>query len=69
MEMNNYLDLLNNKMGNLPEGYKKEILKDYENHFQKGLLVGKTENNIACELGEVDLIAKNIVAEYYIEHS
>ncbi|MBX4266126.1 DUF1700 domain-containing protein [Clostridium estertheticum] len=69
MDMNNYLESLKDKIGNLPEGYKREILKDYENHFQEGLLVGKTENNIACELGEVDFIAKNIIAEYCIEHS
>lgn len=67
--MNNYLNSLKDKIGNLPERYKRQILKDYKNHFQEGLISGKTENDIAGELGDVDYIAKCVISEYYIEHS
>lgn len=69
MELNNYLNVLKDKIRNLPQSYSKEIIKDYENHFKEGLLAGKTEKDIIDELGDVDSIARNIISEYYIEHS
>ncbi|MEQ8156509.1 MAG: DUF1700 domain-containing protein [Clostridiaceae bacterium] len=68
MDMNNYLKSLNDKIRSLPDGYRKEILKDYKNHFEEGLLTGKTENDIAFDLGDVDTIAKNIIEEYSIKN-
>lgn len=67
--MNDYLKLLNSKLKKLPEHYKKEILEDYKNHFKEGLLTGKNENDIISELGDIDYIVKNIIAEYYVENS
>lgn len=69
MKMNNYLDTLENKVKCLPELYSKDILNDYRSHFHEGALMGKTEDDIANELGDVDFIANNIIAEYYIENS
>lgn len=66
--MNNYLSILKNKIRSLPDGYRREILSDYENHFKEGLSYGKTEEDIIEELGDVDFIARNIIAEYYIDN-
>lgn len=66
--MNKYLSKLDWEIRDLPPSYKAEIMNDYENHFKEGLLAGKTESGIVYELGDAELIAKNIIAEYYTEH-
>ncbi len=68
MKIENYLSKLNWEIRDLPAEYKMDILKDYENHFKEGLLAGKKENDIILELGDVNLIARNILEEYYTEH-
>lgn len=48
---------------------KKEILYDYEEHFQFGLDEGKTEEEIAASLGSPKSIAKELLAEYHINQA
>ena len=51
---------------NIPKDEKKEILRDYEDHFEIGLEKGRTEEEIAESLGDPASIAKSITAEYSI---
>lgn len=69
MKENRYLRDLESKIKCLPVTYVKEIVSDYKSHFYEGELMGKKDNEIAYELGDVDLIANSIIAEYYIENT
>lgn len=64
-----YLEQLEKNLGKLPKNYRDDILKDYYNHFEEGMLIGKSEEEIASNLGDVNVIARNIISEYYAEHS
>jgi uncharacterized membrane protein len=48
---------------------KKEVLYDYEEHFQIGSDDGKTEEEIAESLGSPKSIAKELLAEYHINQA
>jgi uncharacterized membrane protein len=64
-----YLEQLKKSLSNLPKAYTDEILKDYENHFEEGILLGKPEEKIANDLGNLKVIASEIIAQYYTENS
>lgn len=67
--MNNYLDKLKYKINCLPESYVNDMLKDYQSYFYEGGESGKTEEEMILELGDVEYIGNNIIAEYFIENS
>lgn len=67
--MNDYLNQLREKMSCLPPSYTSDILEDYQSYFYEGTERGKTEQELISELGDVDYIGNNIIAEYFIEHS
>ena len=67
--MNNYLNKLKHKINCLPESYANDILEDYKNYFYEGSESGKTEKELISELGDVEYIGNNIIAEYFIENS
>jgi uncharacterized membrane protein len=48
---------------------KQDVLNDYEEHFQFGMEEGKTENEIADSLGSPKVLAKEILANYYLENA
>lgn len=56
--MNEYLQALNLALNKLSQTDREEILADLREHFEIGLSQGKTEQQIAKELGEPDTIAK-----------
>lgn len=56
--MNEYLQALSRALGRLDEAEREDILADYREHFEIGLSQGKTESQIAAELGEPESIAK-----------
>ena len=56
--MNEYLQTLNRALNKLSQAEREEILADLREHFEIGLSQGKTEQQIAKELGEPDAIAK-----------
>lgn len=67
--MNNYLDKLKKKINCLPESYVNDILEDYQNYFYEGEESGKSDQELISELGDVEYIGNNIIAEYFIENS
>lgn len=45
---------------------RQDILLDYEEHFQSGMQAGKSEDEVADDLGNPRIIAKELLAEYHI---
>lgn len=58
MNKKDYLDLLRYYLRDLPDIVVEDIVYDYEEHFNIGLAKGKTEEEIAKELGYPDDVAK-----------
>ena len=56
--MNEYLQALSRALGRLDQSEREDILADYREHFEIGLSQGKTERQIAAELGEPECIAR-----------
>lgn len=57
MTKNEYIKRLKEKLVYLPIDQVDDILYDYEEHFQIGIEHGKTEDEIAKELGKPEMIA------------
>jgi uncharacterized membrane protein len=60
--MNEYLNALSTALERLDISEREDILSDYREHFEIGLSQGKTEAQIAKELGEPSSIAKMFTA-------
>lgn len=58
-----FLQTLERELHKLNEHERKEILYDFEEHFAAGFEEGKTEDEIAQELGNPKMIAKEILAD------
>ncbi len=52
MTKKEYLDKLARELGTMSYSDVKEILSDIENHFDEGTIAGKTEEEIAAQLGD-----------------
>lgn len=61
-----FMDKLYNALTGIPKAEKKEVMRDYEEHFSIGREKGRTEEAIAQSLGDPASIAKSIKAEYSI---
>lgn len=61
MNKKNFMDLLNYYLQDLPQTVQKDILLDYEGHFAEGIKNGKTEEQIAEELGSPEDIAREFL--------
>lgn len=64
-----FLQTLERELHKLNEHERKEILYDFEEHFAAGFEEGKTEDEIAQELGNPKMIAKEILADYRISQA
>ncbi|MFT8318978.1 MAG: DUF1700 domain-containing protein [Sporolactobacillus sp.] len=64
---NEFLQELNTLLHHIPVHDRQEILTDYEEHFVSGLSEGKTEAEIAAELGDPKVIAEAIQADYFAD--
>ena len=56
--MNDYLQAMSQALNKLSQTEREEILSDLREHFEIGLSQGKTEQQIAKELGDPESIAK-----------
>lgn len=61
MNRQEYMELLAYYLSSLPEEERAELLRDYDAHFAFGLQNGKTESDIAQELGNPAEIASDII--------
>lgn len=64
MNKEEFLKTLEDSLLSFPEGEKKEILYDYEEHFRIGFEKGKTEEELINELGEPQDIANQYRSTY-----
>ncbi len=69
MNRREFIEALKRELGNLPQSEIEDILYDYEEHFEVGLSKGKTEEEIAQELGSPRTIAKSYRANYRINNA
>nr|WP_263625586.1 DUF1700 domain-containing protein [Bacillus infantis] len=63
---NEFLGRLEKLLGKVPEYDRREMLYDYEEHFEIGLANGRTEREIMEELGDPHVIARDLLADYRI---
>lgn len=61
MTRNEYLSKLRSYLSSLREGELREILLDYEEHFNIGREKGKTDDEISTELGSPKEVAESIL--------
>ena len=66
MNKKEFMEKLDNALTGIPKNEKKEVMRDYEDHFSIRLEKGRTEEEIAKSLGDPSSIAKSITAEYTI---
>jgi uncharacterized membrane protein len=66
MNKKEFMEKLDKALAGIPKDEKKEVMRDYEDHFSIGLEKGRTEDEIAKSLGDPASIAKSITAEYSI---
>ena len=63
----NFLNELERKLVKIPEEDKREIMRDYEEHFENALAAGKSDDQIIASLGSPEKIAKEVAADYHVE--
>lgn len=63
----NFLNELDRRLAKLPEADKKDIMRDYEEHFESASEVGKSDDEIIATLDSVEKIAKEVAADYHVE--
>lgn len=67
MNKADFLSKLESSLHQISEAERRDILQDFEEHFQIGLAEGKSEEDIVAGLGSPDHIAKELLANYHIE--
>ncbi|GGE80900.1 HAAS signaling domain-containing protein [Priestia taiwanensis] len=69
MNKEQFLARLEQRLGELPNRERQDILYDYQEHFQAGLEEGKTEQEVIVALGSPESIAREQLLLYGIEGS
>jgi len=63
----NFLNELERRLAKLPEEDRREIMQDYEEHFEFAVEAGKSDEAVIESLGSPEKIAKEVAAEYHVE--
>ncbi|HYK71661.1 MAG TPA: DUF1700 domain-containing protein [Pseudoneobacillus sp.] len=66
MVKNEFISKLESLLSRVPEHVRKEMLYDYQEHFEIGLDNGKSQKELMEELGDPHVIARDLLAEYRI---
>lgn len=69
MTQTDFLQKLSKLLKNIPEEEKQDILSDYEEHFRFAIASGKSETEVAAELGKPETIAKECITIYHLERA
>jgi len=67
MNRKEYLNTLKSYLSGLREGELREILLDYEEHFNIGCEKGKTDDEISLELGTPKEVAESILSTIHAD--
>jgi len=62
MQKDDYLKILGSSLAGIPGSERQEILADYAEHFEMGLLDGRSEEEIAHALGDPRSIGREYTA-------
>jgi uncharacterized membrane protein len=62
MNKKDFINKLSVNLHGIPGDEKKDILNDFEEHFNEGLLAGRTEEEISQSLGDPKIIARQLKA-------
>lgn len=65
MNKKQFLFILQNHLTSITDEERKELIADYENHFSDGMQSGKTEEQIAHELGDPFELVKEILGDRF----
>lgn len=65
MNKKQFLAILRDQLSPLGETERRELLQDFEEHFTTGLGMGKTEEEIALDLGDPIDLAQEILGERF----
>src|SRR5690606_35510729 len=66
MTKDDFLKSLGRELQKVPEHDRKEMLYDFEEHFEIALANGEKEENISRNLGNPKTIAKELLVDYRI---
>jgi uncharacterized membrane protein len=66
MNKQEFIETLRHYLAPLPEDERNELLRDYEAHFEYGQQSGKTEAEIARELGDPLALARDTVGAEFL---
>ncbi|MDD2715034.1 MAG: DUF1700 domain-containing protein [Candidatus Wallbacteria bacterium] len=69
MKKDDFIKKLSGKLCGLPESEIKEILYDYEEHFRHGLAEGKSEEEVAENLGDPSDIGRQYQANVILREA
>lgn len=69
MNRDEFMKILRKELSGLPRPEIEDIIYDYEEHFEIGIHKGKTEEEIAKELGNPKNIAKSYKASFKIDEA
>jgi uncharacterized membrane protein len=67
MNREQFLSELRRALGRMPDGEKRDVLYDYEEHFRMGMSEGKTEEQIAQALGNPRVLGKSYAIDSLLE--
>lgn len=67
MNRTEFINKLEKLLKGIPYDDKKEILYDYEEHFNAGISEGKSEEEISFSLGDPVIIARQFKADYMLK--
>lgn len=62
-----FMEKLNANLSKVSAEERKDMLQDYQEHFEMGKAEGKTEETIAEALGSPEKISKELLASYHLE--
>ncbi|HLO11617.1 MAG TPA: DUF1700 domain-containing protein [Pseudoneobacillus sp.] len=66
MVKNEFIEKLESLLSRVPEHDRREMLYDYEEHFEIGLANGRSQGELMEELGDPHVIARDLLADYRI---
>ncbi|MFS0646221.1 DUF1700 domain-containing protein [Siminovitchia sp. 179-K 8D1 HS] len=66
MTRGEFLKLLDSSLKKLPEEERLDIIQDFEEYFDAGMMEGKAEEEISASLGSPRQIAKELLASYHL---
>lgn len=61
---NEFMSKLESLLSKVPEVDRREMLYDYEEHFQVGMANGKSKAELIMELGDPHVIARDLLLDY-----